>query len=123
MAEIYALDHVQLSMPEGEEEKARGFYRDILGLEEVAKPTSLAARGGVWFEKYTLKLHLGVEKDFRSARKAHPALLVKDIDTFQQSCEASGYTTMRDDSLPGYDRFYIDDPFGNRIEILEPLTD
>lgn len=122
MAGIYGLDHVQLAMPEGEEDKARAFYRDILGLDEVAKPASLAGRGGVWFEKGALKLHLGVEKDFKPARKAHPAFLVNDINVFQNACEVSGYTTIRDNSLPGYDRFYINDPFGNRIEILEPVV-
>jgi catechol 2,3-dioxygenase-like lactoylglutathione lyase family enzyme len=120
LAEIYALDHVQLAMPEGEEDTARGFYRDVLGLNEVAKPAPLAGRGGVWFEKGSLKLHLGTEKDFRPARKAHPALLVKDINAFQKSCEAGGCATKSDSDLPDYSRFYIDDPFGNRIEILEP---
>jgi len=116
---IYALDHVQLAMPPGEEARARAFYRDVLGLVEVLKPADLAARGGVWFEAGSLKVHLGVEQDFRPARKAHPALLVHDLQTLVQRCEAAGYQITTDMLLPGYDRVYVADPFGNRIELLE----
>ncbi len=116
---IYALDHVQLAMPPGEEDRARAFYRDVFGLAEVPKPADLAARGGVWFEAGTLKLHLGVEQDFRPARKAHPALLVHDLQALVQRCEAAGYRITTDVPLKGYDRVHVADPFGNRIELLE----
>jgi len=116
---IYALDHVQLAMPPGEEDRARAFYRDVLGLAEVPKPAELAARGGVWLEAGTLKLHLGVEQNFRPARKAHPALLVHDLSMLIERCQAAGYMITTDMPLQGYDRVYVADPFGNRIELLE----
>lgn len=117
---VYGLDHVQLAMPRGEEERARTFYRDVLGLAEVPKPPNLAARGGVWFQGGGLQLHLGVEDDFRPARKAHPALLVEGLEELAAVCEASGYEITYDEQLPGYYRAYVADPFGNRIELMEP---
>ena len=117
---IVAIDHVQLAMPKGGEEKARAFYGGVLGLTEQAKPANLAGRGGVWFARGDLKVHLGVEADFRPARKAHPAFRVDDLAALRARCEAAGYPTVDDEPLPGYDRFYVSDPFGNRIECLEP---
>ena len=116
---VYALDHVQLAMPRGLEDQARSFYRDVLGLTEVAKPPALAARGGVWFTGGALNLHLGVEDDFRPARKAHPALLVEGLAELAGLCETAGYEVVHDGGLPGYDRIYVTDPFGNRIELME----
>ena len=116
---IYALDHVQLAMPPGEEDRARAFYHDVLGLMEVPKPAALAARGGVWFASGSLKLHLGVEQDFWPARKAHPALLVHNLPALIERCQSAGYATATDMPLPGYERVYVSDPFGNRIELLE----
>ena len=116
---VYALDHVQLAMPRGLEDQARSFYRDVLGLTEVTKPPALAARGGVWFTGGSLNLHLGVEDDFRPARKAHPALLVEGLGELMAVCEAAGYELMHDSGLHGYDHFYVTDPFGNRLELME----
>ena len=118
---IVALDHVQLAMPVGEEDKARAFYAGVLGLTEQPKPEKLRKRGGVWFTGGDLRLHLGVEADFRPARKAHPALRVEDLTKLRARCEAAGYATTEDEPLPGYERFYVSDPFGNRIECLEPF--
>ncbi len=117
---ITGLDHVQLAMPTGAEAVARSFYGDVLGLREVPKPANLVKRGGVWFEGGALRLHLGVEADFRPARKAHPALLVRNVPALVVHLEASGVAVARDEPLPGYDRVYIADPFGNRLELLEP---
>ena len=119
---ILALDHVQLAMPAGEEQKARAFYVGLLGLGEVPKPENLARRGGVWFEAGNLKLHLGVEADFRPAKKAHPALLVRNLPALLAAAEAAGYPPVTDEPLPGYNRAYLSDPFGNRIEVLEPIV-
>ena len=116
---VFGLDHVQLAMPRGEEDRARTFYRDVLGLAEVPKPANLAARGGVWFAGGNLQLHLGVEDDFRPARKAHPALLVEGLEELAAVCEAGGYEITYDEQLPGYYRAYVADPFGNRIELME----
>lgn len=118
--QIYGLDHVQLAMPRGREDDARAFYADALGLREVPKPPNLAQRGGVWFEGGDLRLHLGVEDDFRPARKAHPALLVRELPALVHRCEERGVGVTRDEDLPGFDRVYVNDPFGNRIELLEP---
>jgi catechol 2,3-dioxygenase-like lactoylglutathione lyase family enzyme len=119
---ILALDHVQLAMPAGGEEEARAFYEGVLGVPEVRKPPNLAKRGGCWFEHDALKIHLGVEPDFRAARKAHPALLVEGLPGVKQAIEAAGFPLRSDEPLAGYDRIYVDDPFGNRIELLEPLS-
>jgi catechol 2,3-dioxygenase-like lactoylglutathione lyase family enzyme len=118
---VLALDHVQLAIPAGGEDQARGFYRDVLGLTEVPKPANLAGRGGVWFAAGTLKLHLGVEAEFRPARKAHPALLVANLPALLEACERAGCPATVDEPLEGYNRAYLSDPFGNRIEVLEPI--
>lgn len=117
---IEAIDHVQLAMPAGREEEARAFYEGVLGLPETPKPPHLAARGGCWFESPTVKLHLGVEADFRPARKAHPALLVRDLPALVAALRAAGARVVDDEPLEGHDRAYADDPFGNRIELMEP---
>jgi catechol 2,3-dioxygenase-like lactoylglutathione lyase family enzyme len=118
--EIVGFDHVQLAMPAGGEAAARLFYGGLLGLAEVAKPSHLAARGGCWFERGAVKLHLGVDPDFRPARKAHPALLVDDLPTLAARLEAGGHAPRSDEPLDGYDRLFVDDPFGNRIELMQP---
>ena len=116
---VVALDHVQIAMPRGREAEARAFYAEILGLREVEKPASLAKRGGCWFEQGSVKLHLGVEDDFRPARKAHAAFLVEGLPELVQRLEAAGYHPIRDGELPGYGRVFAYDPFGNRIELME----
>ena len=108
------LDHVQLAMPEGGEGEARAFYGGRLGLHEVEKPADLAGRGGCWFVGPGIALHLGVETPFVPARKAHPAILVDDLEAAQDRLGGSAIS-----SLPGLRRFYIADPFGNRIEIVQ----
>lgn len=117
---IHGLDHVQLAMPVGQEAAAREFYSCVLGLEEIPKPANLARRGGVWFAGGALRLHLGVEAEFRPARKAHPALLVRNLGALVAQLERAGVAVLRDEPLAGYDRVYVADPFGNRIELLEP---
>jgi catechol 2,3-dioxygenase-like lactoylglutathione lyase family enzyme len=119
---IHGLDHVQLAMPSGQEALAREFYSDILGLTEVPKPANLAKRGGAWFEGGTLRVHLGVEADFRPAQKAHPAFLVQQLDALTQHLQRAGVTVVTDEPLNGYTRIYVSDPFGNRIELLEPVS-
>jgi catechol 2,3-dioxygenase-like lactoylglutathione lyase family enzyme len=116
---VTALDHVQLAMPEGQEEKARAFYRNLLGIPEVGKPANLAQRGGCWFERGALKVHLGVEKDFRPALKAHPAFLVAGLAALVLKLGGAGYRVVSDEPLEGYERVYVSDPFGNRIELME----
>ena len=118
---IEALNHVQLAMPKGQEDAARRFYQDLLGIPEVPKPPALAARGGCWFERGELRVHLGVEADFRPARKAHPAFTVRNLAGLVQQLQDAGIAVDRDEPLPGHDRYYVSDPFGNRIELLEPL--
>ena len=118
---IVGIDHVQLAMPPGREEDARAFYERLLGIPEVTKPPALAKRGGAWFESGPVKIHVGVEADFRAARKAHPALLVRDLRALVLRLQRRGCPVREDEPLPGYDRVYVDDPFGNRLELLEPL--
>jgi catechol 2,3-dioxygenase-like lactoylglutathione lyase family enzyme len=109
-------------MPRGGEDEARRFYGDVLGLDEVAKPTALAARGGVWFRSGSLDLHLGVEDGFVPARKAHPGLLTSDLDGVVSPLTAAGIEVRPDELFPGFRRVYVDDCFGNRLEILEQLA-
>jgi catechol 2,3-dioxygenase-like lactoylglutathione lyase family enzyme len=120
---VIRLDHVQLAMPAGGEPLARKFYQEALGILEVPKPPHLAKRGGCWFEQGELKIHLGVEADFRAARKAHPALLVEGLPALEKKLRSCGYAVKDDEPLEGYSRIYVDDPFGNRIELLEPTAD
>jgi len=118
---VAAIEHVQLAMPPGKEAAAREFYEGVLGIPEVPKPPHLAKRGGAWFERGTLKIHLGVEADFRPARKAHPALLVVDLEGLIARLKEHSIKVIDDDPLEGYLRVYVADPFGNRIELMEPL--
>ncbi len=117
---ILRIDHVQLAMPRGGEEKARLFYGGLLELPEVPKPPELVRRGGAWFERDDLKIHLGVDAEFRPARKAHPALLVQDLAALSTRLRAAGVEVVDDDAMPGYERVYVTDPFGNRLELMEP---
>lgn len=119
---IEALDHVQLAMPVGEEELARRFYSDLLGIPEVPKPPHLAKRGGCWFERGSLKVHLGVEREFRPARKAHPAFTVTDLASLIAILKDENVAVDEDEPLFGFERCYVSDPFGNRIELLEPIV-
>lgn len=118
---IVAIEHVQLAMPPGMEEEARRFYQGLLGIPEVPKPEHLAKRGGVWFENGPLRIHLGVDADFRPARKAHPALLVEGLAELVDRLKEHGITVADADPLEGYLRVYVSDPFGNRIELMEQV--
>jgi len=117
---IVGIDHVLIAMPPGEEASARAFYVDVLQLEEKVKPPALAARGGAWFTNGTIEVHLGVEKDFQPARKAHPAFVVRDLQGFIVRARHHGCEIAEDEPLPGYARIFIYDPFGNRLELIEP---
>jgi catechol 2,3-dioxygenase-like lactoylglutathione lyase family enzyme len=114
------MHHVQLAMPEGEEAAAVAFYEGVLGLPRVEKPMHLRSRGGCWFELGEVRIHLGVERVFRPARKAHPALVVSGLARLRDRLHQAGHPPREGASLPGFDRCYVDDPFGNRIELLEP---
>jgi catechol 2,3-dioxygenase-like lactoylglutathione lyase family enzyme len=116
---IVGLDHVQLAMPPGEEAKARRFYGTLLGLAELPKPQPLSLRGGCWFTGLGVQVHLGTEKPFNPARKAHPAFLVKDLAALQQRLFDAGVPVTPDEAIPGVRRFYVYDPFGNRLEFIQ----
>jgi catechol 2,3-dioxygenase-like lactoylglutathione lyase family enzyme len=118
---ITRIEHVQLAMPPGQEARATAFYEGLLGIPCIPKPAHLAARGGCWFEKGALKVHLGVEADFRAATKAHPAFLVTELAALVDRLRAAGVRVVSDEPLEGYYRVYVYDPFGNRIELMEPL--
>ena len=117
---ITGFDHVQVAMPAGQEATARAFYADLLGMTELEKPLVLAARGGCWFASGNAVLHLGVEALFAPARKAHPALLVDDLDRLAAALTAAGCVCIpADGEIPGVRRFHTSDPFGNRIEFQQ----
>lgn len=118
---VEGLDHVQVAAPRGSEATIRRFYGDVLGLPEISKPEALAGRGGAWFQIGGQQLHIGVEDAFAPARKAHPAFLVTDLAAFQRQIEQAGVAIEEDAPLPGYHRFYCNDPFGNRLEFLQPI--
>ena len=119
---VLAIEHIQIAMPEGKEDLAREFYGAILGIPEVNKPLQLAGRGGVWFERGSLKVHLGIDPEFTPANKAHPGLLVADIDSLTRSLKSKGYTVTDGSPLPGFRRIFTNDPFGNRIELMQAVT-
>ena len=119
---IVGVDHVQLAMPAGREAEARVFYSGLLGVPELAKPPALAARGGVWFEHGPVKIHLGVDPDFRPARKAHPGLVVSGLEALIEQLRRAGYHVAADEPLEGFLRVYVHDPFGNRLELMEPRS-
>jgi catechol 2,3-dioxygenase-like lactoylglutathione lyase family enzyme len=117
---IVRLDHVQLAMPKGGEDRAREFYAGLLQIPEVPKPPALAGRGGAWFENGELKVHLGVDPEFRAARKAHPAFLVRGLAELVARLRAAGVDVASDDATKsdGVGRVYVTDPFGNRLELV-----
>ena len=117
---VFDLEHVQVAIPAGGEQRARDFYGGILGLAELPKPAQLAVRGGVLFAVGSRQLHLGVDTDFRSARKAHPAFLVRDLALLLERCRDAGIPIVEDEPLAGSRRVYVADPFGNRLELMEP---
>jgi catechol 2,3-dioxygenase-like lactoylglutathione lyase family enzyme len=118
---IVRLDHIQIAAPEGCEPAARDFYGALLGMREIEKPESLRGRGGCWFECGNQQLHIGVERDFRPARKAHPGFVVSNLDELRQVLLARGCKVTGDISMPGIRRFHAADPLGNRLEFLESL--
>jgi catechol 2,3-dioxygenase-like lactoylglutathione lyase family enzyme len=117
---IVGLDHVQIAGPVGCEPEARWFFGELLGLSEIEKPEPLRLRGGVWFALGAQQLHVGVEEPFSPARKAHPALSVArgELDALAARLIAAGVKVVWDEALPGTKRFYSEDPWGNRIELL-----
>ncbi len=117
---VLGLDHVQLAIPAGGEDSARDFYAGVLGMREVAKPANLSPQG-CWFESGSLNLHLGVDPDFRPARKAHPALLVDDLAQVEAALVKAGYPIKSDKPIEGYQRVFSQDPFGNRIELMQKM--
>lgn len=120
---INAVHHVQLATPPGREADLRAFCVGLLDMTEVAKPPALAARGGAWFRSGSVELHFGVEEDFRPARKAHPALVVDDLDGLAERLAAAGHEVRWDGGFPGFRRCYVADPNGNRLELLTPSND
>jgi catechol 2,3-dioxygenase-like lactoylglutathione lyase family enzyme len=121
MEMIIGIHHIQLAMPAGGEPSARDFYSGLLGIKEVPKPALLAKRGGVWFESHDIRLHLGVEQDFRPARKAHPGLLVRDLQILSERLAEAGYPVNDAEPMEGYEHLYVSDPFGNRLELLQAV--
>jgi len=120
---VIGIDHLQLAMPKGREDEGRQFFSVILGLQELAKPADLAGRGGLWFQCGTAQLHLGVQQDFSPALKAHPGLLVDRLEPIVAALQAAGYPLTGDTPIKGYARIFTNDPFGNRIELLERLEE
>jgi catechol 2,3-dioxygenase-like lactoylglutathione lyase family enzyme len=114
------LHHVQIGIPAEGEAAARAFYGAALGLEEIPKPAHLAVRGGLWFRAGAQEIHLGIEPEHRALLRAHPAFHVEDIEALRARLRELGFDAYDDLPLPGHRRFYVKDPFGNRLEFLEP---
>jgi catechol 2,3-dioxygenase-like lactoylglutathione lyase family enzyme len=117
--EIIGLDHVQLAMPAGGEKQAEAFYGGLLGFVRLAKAEPMAQRGGCWFQSGAAAVHLGVEADFRPARKAHPALLVRDLAALASRLIEAGVEVRPNPDQSAGAGCYVDDPFGNRIELID----
>ncbi|WP_330502643.1 VOC family protein [Peribacillus frigoritolerans] len=118
-----AIDHIQLAAPKDSEDTARKFFKNILGFDEVEKPEELKKRGGVWFEFGNYQIHIGIEEPFYPAKKAHPAFEIENIEELKKHLVTNGIDVIEDDKLPGAKRFYISDPFGNRMELLELIKE
>lgn len=116
---ILGIDHVQVAAPRGCEAEARAFYGGLLGLEELEKPEPLRARGGCWFRAGTHELHVGVEDPFAPARKAHPGFVVDDLSALAERLRGRGIDVTPDETIPGVERAYAADPFGNRLELRQ----
>ena len=119
---LETIDHAQVAIPRGGEERARAFYDQLLGLPEQPKPPELAKRGGCWFESDAVKVHLGVEEPFQAARKAHVAFKVDDVASLAARARDAGFEVVEDRDLPDHERVFVFDPFGNRLEFLRPLS-
>lgn len=115
---VVRIDHVQLAYPPGRDDEARRFYGEVMGFAEVEKPAAMAVRGGMWFQAGPVGIHLGVEPGFIASKKAHPALVVDDLDALVARVTAAGCPWKPSDELPGVRRGHIQDPFGNRIELI-----
>ena len=115
----FEIDHVQIAIPEGGEDRARSFFGDLLKLDELSKPAGLEARGGCWFAVADRQIHLGVDQNFRAAQKAHVALSTIGLDELRARLERAGYHTQNDSDVDGRKRFFTHDPFGNRIEFMD----
>lgn len=113
------IDHVQIAAPPGCEDQARHFFGDVLGMEEIEKPDALKPNGGVWFRCGRHQIHIGVDKNFVPAKKAHPAIHVQNLAALKRRIVSTCIPVKDDELLPGAERFYVDDPFGNRFEFLE----
>ncbi len=118
MSTLLAYDHVQLAIPRGGEDRARAFFVGLLGMVEVPKPDTLSPEG-CWFAAGEVAVHVGVDPDFRPATKAHPAFLTGDLDGLRARLEAAGVACREDKPVEGYQRFFADDPFGNRLEFMQ----
>ena len=116
---ILSIEHVQVAIPVGGEERARAFYAGILGFVEVEKPAAMAKRNSIWFTAGSVSLHLGLEPDFHPAKRAHPALIVDTMDQILAACENAGLVVKPDVSFNGFRRVHVFDPFGNRLELME----
>jgi catechol 2,3-dioxygenase-like lactoylglutathione lyase family enzyme len=116
---ILNLDHVQVAIPVGGENRARDFYGGVLGFTEIDKPASMAGRNSIWFAAGPVNLHLGIEPEFHAAKRAHPAFVVNDLDEILTACERAGLTTRPDTSFNGFRRVHVFDPFGNRLELMQ----
>jgi catechol 2,3-dioxygenase-like lactoylglutathione lyase family enzyme len=116
---VARIDHIQIAAPEGCEPAAREFYGSLLGMTEIEKPPLLRARGGCWFQCGSQQLHIGVERNFAPAKKAHPAFAVPDLDELRRVLASRGIVAIDDDTIPSTRRFYAEDPWGNRLEFVE----
>lgn len=112
------LHHVQVAIPSGGEDVAREFWIDLLGFSEIPKPEPMASRGGLWIQDGTCEIHLGIDNQFSPALKAHPGIVVEDLDELEQRLGSAGYHATPDAPIYGMRRFHVSDPFGNRIEFL-----
>jgi predicted enzyme related to lactoylglutathione lyase len=116
---ILRIEHVQVAIPLGSQDRARAFYCGVLGFSEVQKPASMAERKSIWFAAGSVNLHLGIEADFHPAKRAHPAFVVEGLDDILASCERAGVTVKPDVSFDGFRRVHVIDPFGNRLELMQ----
>ena len=118
-----SLHHVNVTVPRSLEAAARHFYGEVMGIPEVPKPESSRGRGGAWYQLGPIQLHLSVEDvEDASLSKRHVCYTVADLAAAEERFRDAGVEIVPDDMpVPGWSRFYVRDPGGNRLEIAQSI--
>lgn len=122
MSLVIRLNHADIIIPRGSELKAREFYCEVLGFQEIKKPKDLQKNGGLWLQLFDIQIHLSIEDGYDPSKtKAHLAYEVSDLETLKSALTKYGLNWNDNSPVPGFIRGDVRDPFGNRIEFLQRI--